>query len=558
MSEQAKQGFVAALQEAFPFFKQDDDKNAAYSFESGAGYTGSPYHDREHHGDQEKQASLTKEGGGRLFFKKLPSDRFMLYEIYDEMAEDSTLDAALNLHLSQALSVSNRDQRCVYLKAKDEKDTEYVEQLNKELMSKINAHIFNWSYPMVKYGVNYVRPYVQQGRGITHFEMNYYTLANQICEYERSGELCGFTAEYLKVRENNEQVRLAEPWALIPLKLPIWRPDMKKPPVNYSGQNYSLYDDAYNRHPIETQNYGTSLLHSTFESWTLLRQSIAAMGASRVNASLIDRLVTVNTAGLDTAGAAEYINLIADQMQQDRQAVVDKSRKRGLIPTVLTTLLPAMNGDKGGLNIDTFTTDPNISHIEDIMFHLKRMAGTLGVDPSMLGFGDLLSGGLGDGGFFRTSIQSALRANQIRSAVTAFVRRAIDIHTIYRDSKFWVDGDEPFEICFNSINTALAQEEAADKEATANYATILATVLDLIEQSPIGKSETVKSHFYTSILELEPDMAKQAISELASNAAKDDKMMESLGMNNTEDAELFVRDTVMEMMNEIRMFGGNQ
>lgn len=558
MSEQAKQGFVAALQEAFPFFKQDDDKNAAYSFESGAGYTGSPYHDREHHGDKEKQTSLTKEGGGRLFFKKLPSDRFMLYEIYDEMAEDSTLDAALNLHLSQALSVSNRDQRCVYLKAKDEKDTEYVEQLNKELMSKINAHIFNWSYPMVKYGVNYVRPYVQQGRGITHFEMNYYTLANQICEYERSGELCGFTAEYLKVRENNEQVRLAEPWALIPLKLPIWRPDMKKPPVNYSGQNYSLYDDAYNRHPIETQNYGTSLLHSTFESWTLLRQSIAAMGASRVNASLIDRLVTVNTAGLDTAGAAEYINLIAEQMQQDRQAVVDKSRKRGLIPTVLTTMLPMMNGDKGGINIDTFTTDPNISHIEDIMFHLKRMAGTLGVDPSMLGFGDLLSGGLGDGGFFRTSIQSALRANQIRSAVTAFVRRAIDIHTIYRDGKFWVDGDEPFEICFNSINTALAQEEAADKEAKANYATILATALDLIEQSRIGSSETMKNHFYTSILELEPDVAKQAISELASKAAKDDKMMESLGMSNTEDAELFVRDTVMEMMNEIRMFGGNQ
>ncbi|RIW17861.1 portal protein [Vibrio harveyi] len=558
MSEQPKQGFVAALQEAFPFFKQDDDKNAGYSFESGAGYTGSPFHDREHHGEQDKQTSLTKEGGARLFFKKLPNDRFMLYEIFDEMAEDSTLDAALNLHLSQALSVSNRDQRCVYLKAKDEKDAEYVEQLNREIMSKINAHIFNWSYPMVKYGVNYVRPYVEQGRGITHFEMNYYTLANQIREYERSGELCGFTAEYLKVRENNEQVRLAEPWALIPLKLPIWRPDMSKEPVNYSGQRYSLYDDAYNRHPVETQNYGTSLLYSSYESWILLRQSIAALGASRVNASLIDRLVTVNTAGLDTAGAAEYINLIAGQMQQDRQAVVDKSRKRGLIPTVLTTLLPMMNGDKGGMNIDTFTTDPNISHIEDIMFHLKRMAGTLGVDPSMLGFGDLLSGGLGDGGFFRTSIQSALRANQIRSAVTAFVRRAIDIHTIYRDGKFWVEGDEPFEICFNSINTALAQEEAADKEATANYATILATVLDLIEQSPIGGSDTVKNHFYTSILELDPVMAKKAISELASKAAQNDEMMESLGMSNTEDAERFVRDTVMEMMNEIRMFGGNQ
>ncbi|NMS31495.1 hypothetical protein, partial [Vibrio parahaemolyticus] len=112
-------------------------------------------------------------------------------------------------------------------------------------------------------------------------------------------------------------------------------------------------------------------------------------------------------------------------MKQDRQEVVDRSRKLGFIPTVINTLLPFMGGAKGGLQIDTFTTDPNISHIEDIMFHLKRLAGTLGVDPSMLGFGDLLSGGLGEGGFFRTSIQSALRANQIRAAVVAFVKRAI-------------------------------------------------------------------------------------------------------------------------------------
>ncbi|HHC7290370.1 portal protein [Vibrio parahaemolyticus] len=547
-------GLAAALKQAFPFFNENDDKESGISFESGAGYTGSPFHDRDNQLD-ESNGALTNDGrksSDRFFLHKLPKDRFMLYPILKEMAEDSTIDAALNLHLGHALSVSNDHGMAVYLHPTDEKYAEYVGRLNRELLAPINDNLMNWTYSTLVYGVNYVRPYTQEGVGITHFEANYYTLPNQIREYERSGELAGFTAEYLQTRANGEQVRLAEPWALIPLKMPIWRPDMDVPPVNYTGQRYSLYDDAYSRMPIETQNYGTSILLTCFEAWSMLRQSIAALGASRVNASLIDRMVAVNTDGLDAAGAAEYINMVADQMKQDRQEVVDRSRKLGFIPTVINTLLPFMGGAKGGLQIDTFTTDPNISHIEDIMFHLKRLAGTLGVDPSMLGFGDLLSGGLGEGGFFRASIQSALRANQIRAAVVKFVKRAIDIHTIYRDGKVWSDNDMPFEIRFNSLNTAIEQEKADAMESQANYATMLATVLDLIEQSPIGKSEKLKNHLYTSVIGLDSELAKEVISELAAQVSKNDKMMESIGMTDQSEAERFVRDVVLDLLTEIQ------
>ncbi|EGR1175742.1 phage portal protein [Vibrio parahaemolyticus] len=547
-------GLAAALKQAFPFFNENDDKESGISFESGAGYTGSPFHDRDNQLD-ESNGALTNDGrksSDRFFLHKLPKDRFMLYPILKEMAEDSTIDAALNLHLGHALSVSNDHGMAVYLHPTDEKYAEYVGRLNRELLAPINDNLMNWTYSTLVYGVNYVRPYTKEGVGITHFEANYYTLPNQIREYERSGELAGFTAEYLQTRANGEQVRLAEPWALIPLKMPIWRPDMDMPPVNYTGQRYSLYDDAYSRMPIETQNYGTSILLTCFEAWSMLRQSIAALGASRVNASLIDRMVAVNTDGLDAAGAAEYINMVADQMKQDRQEVVDRSRKLGFIPTVINTLLPFMGGAKGGLQIDTFTTDPNISHIEDIMFHLKRLAGTLGVDPSMLGFGDLLSGGLGEGGFFRASIQSALRANQIRAAVVKFVKRAIDIHTIYRDGKVWSDNDMPFEIRFNSLNTAIEQEKADAMESQANYATMLATVLDLIEQSPIGKSEKLKNHLYTSVIGLDSELAKEVISELAAQASKNDKMMESIGMTDQSEAERFVRDVVLDLLTEIQ------
>ena len=554
MSDNSTNGLQEALRRAFPFWSDKDDKEAGVSYESGASYGASNFQERSE-SPSDKSGSLTKEGRKdreRFHIRKLPEDRYMLYEIFKEMSEDSTIDAALNIHLGHALSASDKNGLAVFLHPKSEEHAEYVAQLNREVMAAINMEIMNWSYPMLVFGVNYVRPYVQQGKGITHFESNFYTQAKQIREYERAGVLCGFTSEHLKVRENGEQVRLAEPWALIPLKMPVWRPNMDKEPVNYTGQAYSLFDDAYSRQPIEAQNYGTSILHSTYESWEMLRQSIASLGASRVNASLIDRLVGVNTAGLDSAGAAEYVNLLAAQMQSDRQKIVKNSRKQGFIPTVINTLIPLMTEGKGGVQIDTFTTDPNISHIEDIMFHLKRMAASIGLDPSMLGFGDLLSGGLGEGGFLRTSIQSALRAHQIRAAVARFVRRSIDIHTIHRDGKYWPMGEEPFEIQFNSVNTAVAQEEAANQEAKANYATIFATVLDLIEQSPIGNSESIKNHIYTSVLEIDPELAKAAIKELAKSASENDSMLESLGTADRHEAEMFVRDTMLELMSEIQ------
>lgn len=545
--------FKKALKEVFPFFNENDDQQAGYVYESGAGHVGSHFKTKEQ--VQEESGSSITKAGKRLHLHEISTDRFLLYDLYKEMADDSTIDAAIQLHLGHALSTSSKDNQAVFLVPKSEEHAEYVAQLNRELMKTINDNLLNWAYICAIYGVSYIRPYVQQGKGITHFEFNFYTLPNQIREYERSGVLCGFTSENLKERINGQQVRLAEPWALVPMKIPVWRPNMKIEPINYSGKKYSLYDDAYSRSPIETQNYGTSMLHTSIESWLLLRQSIAALGASRVNSSLIDRLVSVNTDGLDVAGAAEYINLLADQMQADRKVIVENSRKQGFIPTVINTILPLMGGTKGGVNVDTFTTEPNITAIEDILFHAKRLGASLGADISMLGFGDLLAGGLGEGGFFRTSIQTALRANQLRSAVATTVRRMIDIHTVFRDGKYWADGDEPFEIKFNSLNTAIAQEEGAAALDSVNYATLIATVLDLIEQSPIGKSEKLKNHVYTSILGLDPELSKEVIKELAGAAAEavtqDKAMMESIGMTNHDDVERFVKDTVLELINNL-------
>lgn len=568
MTEEKKRGglknaIAAAMSAVFPLYDPDDNDNSAITFESGNSlYSSFPYNALSN--DKVSNEGSTVSDGkpsARVRVNKLPHERMARYNIYKEMEEDSTIHTALETHIAHALSINNRTGQILYLSPKSDEHAEYVERLNKEVMTKINENITSWIWPMCVYGVNYVRPYCTEGKGITFWEANWFTLPNNIREYERAGQLIGFTSEELKNKPTGEQVRLAEPWTLVALKNPMWRPDMDAKPVSHTGEAYSLYSDIHTRYPIETQNYGTSLLHAAYEPWMHLCNSILSLAKSRQLSSVIDRLITVSTDNLDMARAAEYLRLVASQLQEDRDDVERQARLNGYLPVVVNSLIPAMSGGaKGGVNIDTSSTDPNISHIEDIMFHVKRLAGALGLDPSMLGFSDLLSGGLGEGGFFRTSIQAALRANQIRLGTINFTKRSIDIHTAFRDGKVWPDGEEPFDICFNSINSALELEASEIREGKAQYAMTITTLLDMLENSALNKSPTLKRLLYGDVLEGQSEDELDAIlKELAEKTAEDigknEMLMESMGLDRNKQNQRYIRDQVLLAMNEFISLG---
>lgn len=544
------------MKKVFPFFNESDANNYQNMYTSEGDYSTSTFVSPDNAGITDTALGIAGQADrDRIFIKKLPEDRQARYKIYAEMSDDSTIIAAVELLLSYALSSNKKTGRAIYLRAKDEKDTELVDQLNRELIDPINKHIMSWSYTTAIYGVNYVRPYAEQGKGIVAWEANYYTLPTHIKEYERSGNLCGFTSENLKRKSDGKQIKLADPWILIPLKIPSWHPNIDKEPINYSGEDYSLYDDAYHRSPIETQNYGTSLIHAAFTSWCDLQQSIKSLLASRANSARIDRLVSVSTNSLDPQRASEYINSVSTQLKSDREAADRAATRSGILPTIWTSIIPVMGTGnvKGNVAIDTQQIDPNINAIEDITLHVKRLASSLGISPSLLGFEDLMAGGLGEGGWFRTSIQSALRANLIRGAVTNFIMRAIDIHTAYRDNKVWPNNDYPFEICFDSLNTAIQEEENANSESKANYITILATALDTIEQGMIGKSDTLKGYMYKDVLDLDPILADKIIKELASAAKEvsdENGMMESL---DHQQIESVIRDVFYNEIDKLQL-----
>lgn len=113
---------------------------------------------------------------------------------------------------------------------------------------------------------------------------------------------------------------------------------------------------------------------------------------------------------------------------------------------------------------------------------MKRLGGALGVDPSLLGFGDMLSGGLGDGGFFRVSVLAAVKANLIRAAIRDGLNQICQIHCAYRYGKVYVPGTEPWSIRFNSVSSAIEREEAETQEKLAGIAGGIVQVLAAVDQ----------------------------------------------------------------------------
>ncbi len=548
MSEE-KKGLISQFKEVFKGFNPDDQDSANLPLQSGAGgYTGVNSYIAKPENKKAESGAISSDWieGERQQLNLL--DRFSQYKHYQNMAEEPIFDGAIDMHLSHALSEDAKTGRIITIESTDKAFDNYATEINNQLGSMINENIVAWAKICAIFGAHYIRPYAESGKGIVHMESGWHTLAHHIREYERSGSLAGFTSEHLK-RETSSSIELAPPWTLVGMKIPSWKPNIFKEPINLTGERYSLYDDAFHRSPVETQNYGTSLLHGAYEPWLDMRDGLKSLRGSRNNASRIDRLISVGMEGLTPHAAAEQLNLVGKQLKGNIEKAKKNNHQKGVASTIFTTLLPILSGGKNGITVDSQQTSPDIQHIEDIMFSLKRSCSGIGIDVSLLGWGDLMSGGLGDGGFFRNSIQAAQRANLLRKAARTSVYRFVDIHMVYKYGKTFA-GKRPYEVKFHSLNTAIEQEKASAMLTKSEYASSVATVLDIMQSGSLSNSPTYKNMMMNEMLELGEEKTEAILSELKLGAKdqKDGFMVESV-----EALEQYIANAAKTQINNILM-----
>lgn len=438
--------------------------------------------------------------------KNFPINRLEQYDFLQIMADDPTIDSALKMHVAHALSAKPETGEIVFIQEANGGDSEdpIVKDLIDTFKEVLNRDLPKWGYSAALYGVCYVRPYGKPGEGITHIRHDYYTHPSFIREYERAGLLCGFWAKYQQVFSKG-LIKLMEPWKIVSFKIPQWVVNTKVEPMRNHAVDFDLDSDEYlTEEPIECQDYGTSIIKTAFHPWIDLNEAIIALNVARRNASKKDRFVSVNIGRENPQKAAQYLKAIASQIKRKAESSAKRALSRGYINTVETHLLPVWSNGSGRVEINTETNEVNIASIEDMNFHVNRLASALGVDKSLLGFTDDLSGGLGDGGFFRMSINAAIKANLIRQAVLAGIERLFDIHVAMKWGKVYEDGDKPWKITFNSLSTAMEQEEANAREQRINFATSVATLLQMLEQ----EDPETKHWILVDLLKMDEDQIK--------------------------------------------------
>ncbi|MBN6242570.1 phage portal protein [Escherichia coli] len=474
---------------------------------------------------------------------ELPGERLQKYNILETMAKSPTISTALNIHIAHALAPSKKTGQAFILSPKDGSDAEAVsrcEELTDDLGAMINDGLPSWAMIMAIFGVSYVRPYAEQGRGITGIESSYYTLPHFVQEFYRGSQLVGFSGDYILDTHSLRRV-ITEPWNLVSMKNPYWTPQHKVIPVSYGTKGYSLLSDQADKPLMETQNYGTSFLEYSYEPYLNLCASLAALKSTRNNAAKIDRLIALTTNTLDPVNAANYTRGVSQALKRHSDLVAQRSINANAIPTVLNHLIPVMGDGKNGITIDTQSIPADISGIEDVMFHLRQLAASLGIDATMLGWADQMSGGLGEGGWQQTAIQAALRANWIRQAAQRTIYRLLDIHLAYKYGKVYTETNRPYDVQFNSMNTAIQEEENRELDARANFVAVISQIMDQIQNNPkLAGSDAFMRYLFTEQLHIDDDTLNTMIKEFKANESEQNNehgMYESAPLSSGDDPE---------------------
>lgn len=503
---------------------------------------------------------LSNTGDEMYINTTLPLDRLARYDILEAMAKSPTIHAALTIHISHALSVDKESRTSFKIAAVDKADVETVarcEEVMNDIGKMIDEGLPSWAMTMAIYGVAYVRPHAEHGKGLTSIEHDYYTLPHFVREFYRGGQLVGFTGDYLLNPDNNKRV-LADPWDLVPMRVPFWIPDHKLRPVTLGNKQYSLLTPHAASSLVETQNYGTSFLESAYEPWVNMQHALKALLANRFNSGKMDRLIALATNELDPANAARYTREVTHALKRSTESVRRRAAQGQTVPTAVNHIIPVLSGGKGGITIDTQMVSADISAIEDVMFWVRQLGSAVGVDATMLGWADQMSGGLGEGGWIQTAIQAALRAEWIRKAATTTILRLMDIHMAYKFGKVYPANQRPYLVEFNSLSTAIAEQENRDRDSRVNFISLVVTILDAVQNNfHLAASPTMMRYLFGDILKVGQDTIDAMMKEFADAKPPADQMGGGMGgmggggfMESSPDQNLFGDLDVQNMSHE--------
>jgi hypothetical protein len=241
---------------------------------------------------------------------------------------------------------------------------------------------------------------------------------------------------------------------------------------------------------------GGSFLDGAELPWSRFNAAWSGLTGQRVQASIKESFVTVQQEGM-TKEQSKRLRDRLKTLYEARNTFISEAVAAGqAIYQALIHFIPVhtekqmvrleASGPESGAGAQSFT-------VEDVMMDARLLAGALGHDLSMLGFSDQLSGGLGDGGFFRVSAQAAERARALRSAMIECFDHILEVHLLKKHGISFDGQKKPWQIQFYSGISALETERQKTKLDAMNSGSIMVQMFTQLRD--LGLDEKAIAHF---------------------------------------------------------------
>lgn len=455
--------------------------------------------------------------------KRTARNRQQLFMKWLDMTGDPIITTALRLHVTAALGGHETSGDVVFLEDNpalkgDKAAAKIVEELRTDLNGIFNRIAYTVAYNGAAYGDGYGRVYSDGKNGVVDVYVDEIVHPSMVTAYERGNATVGFVvASGQKFSERLDLSQMAR------MKMPrtVYIPQVR---AMEKAIRLALREDDINALPILPSLFGGSFLDVAEQPYEALSTALAGLVGQRVLDSIDESMLTLNMDGMTKEQQREYKSNLVKILTASKKRAEDAvktgkpvlSRIYNLIPVwgekQLTALTGSIAGGGGRGQSGTIS-------IEDVLFHAKLLAGAIGIDLSMLGFAELLTGGLGDGGFFRTSAQAAEKSRLLRVGMAEFFNHIIDIHTFHKYGVVYKASERPWVVNFYGSISALETEKQHTKTEAMNTGAILAQTLAQLRD--LRLDDAALKEVLTKVMLLDEDQADLIVKGMAKPPPED-------------------------------------
>ncbi|WP_410472088.1 hypothetical protein ACGTJS_10925 [Faucicola mancuniensis] len=443
--------------------------------------------------------------------------RKQIYTKWQLMQTDPQIAEALSLHVTAALGGHETTGDMIFItpsqkvrgKGSRTKDLrEKVEREAKRLTPILNRNAYSLCRQAIGYGDSYARIYLDK-KGVADLVNTDFTAPPLILPFEQGGRTIGFFAL--------DGEKLAQPIAKLDITQ-ILRMKMARieyvPQVNlldWQDERQIGYDVRLDM-PIVPSLVGGSFLYPVESAWDDAMKSLTGLNNQQIADSVKQAFLTINMEGMPPNQREKYKDGLIKTLQNYRNQIQEAFNGGEALYGTKYHILPTW-GDKQTIQpIGDLAQRTAPLSSETLMINLRRISGGLGLDLSLIGWADMLAGGLGDGASFHTSAQIMRRSMLIRQALIDAFNQLMSLHWGIKYNEYFYDGDYPWQFDFYSDQSAAATEALNNKQTRMNTVALMAQSLSALREVGLKKQSVM------AILEgiggLDPDQAEPIALEL--------------------------------------------